>query len=88
MKAVEISYSHQVQQALMHACEAAEECRNASVGTEHLLIGILRINEARLTEALKKPQAPLRKTVHNACPYWLWTRPDSHGGGRMVSPSD
>ena len=51
---MEISYSHQVQQALMNACEAAEECRNASVGTEHLLIGILRINEARLTEALKK----------------------------------
>lgn len=38
----------------MHACEAAENCRNGSVGTEHLLIGILRIDDAHLTEILKK----------------------------------
>ncbi len=38
----------------MHACEAAEDCCNGSVGTEHLLIGILRIDDAPLTEVLKK----------------------------------
>lgn len=54
MKDVDISYSYQVQQALMHACHAAEECCNTSVGTEHLLIGILKIKDAKLTELLNR----------------------------------
>lgn len=50
---MEISYSYQVQQALLYALETAEDLCNASVGTEHLLIGILRIKEARLSELLR-----------------------------------
>ena len=54
MKAVEISYSYEVQQALFHACEAAEKNSSTSVGTEHLLIGILKNHNAKLTEALTR----------------------------------
>ena len=38
----------------MHACQAAEDCRNSSVGTEHLLIGILKDHKAKLTQLLKR----------------------------------
>ena len=51
---MEIGYSWQVQKALKHAEKAAEDLCNASIGTEHLLIGILKIKEARLSEYLRK----------------------------------
>ena len=38
----------------MHACQAAEDCRNSSVGTEHLLIGILKDHKAKLTQLLNQ----------------------------------
>ena len=54
MKTVEISYSHQVQQALLHATKMAQQLCHGSVGTEHLLMGILHIKEASLSELLHK----------------------------------
>lgn len=38
----------------MYACDAADSIQNAAVGTEHLLIGILKIKDAKLTELLKQ----------------------------------
>lgn len=51
---MEIYFTSQAQQALNYAKEAAKACKNNYVGTEHLLLGILRIKQAQLSQILKE----------------------------------
>lgn len=53
---MQLHFTTQAQLALNNAKKAAMNCCNSYIGTEHLLLGILQIKEARLTKLLKKQQ--------------------------------
>lgn len=51
---MQLHFTSQAQLALNNAKKAAIHCCNSYIGTEHLLLGILQIKEAKLTKLLKK----------------------------------
>lgn len=53
---MQLHFTSQAQLALNNAKKAAIHCCNSYIGTEHLLLGILQIKEAKLTKLLKKHQ--------------------------------
>lgn len=47
-----MNYSVQLQSALMHAYDTAKKLKHNCVATEHLLIGMMKIEDSRLNQAL------------------------------------
>jgi ATP-dependent Clp protease ATP-binding subunit ClpA len=69
---VDIPFDNLCKRALAHAVEEAEKLRDRHIGTEHLLLGLMRVDNGHAAQVLRDMGAPnvdeVRKAIASAPP--------------------